>query len=150
DAWVSPPSYTAKPPVILPGVRPGETQQAAGGTISVPAGSILVVRASGDVNLDVAVHGGVAATDLHAAPQLPPGAEERRFIINENGSASVRGVVGHDIAWTFHAIPDRPPTIELTKEPEVQARGALQLTYKLEDDYGVVDAQAKFALKAAP
>ena len=24
DAWVSPPNYTAKPPVILPGVRPGE------------------------------------------------------------------------------------------------------------------------------
>jgi uncharacterized protein (TIGR02302 family) len=147
DAWVSPPSYTAKPPVILPGVRPGEIQQAAAGTISVPAGSILVVRASGDVNLDVAAHGGVAATDLHAAPQLPPGAEERRFVINDNGSANVRGVVGHDIAWTFHAIPDRPPTIELTKEPEVQARGALQLTYKVEDDYGVVDAQAKFALK---
>jgi uncharacterized protein (TIGR02302 family) len=27
DAWVSPPPYTAKPPVILPGLRPGERAQ---------------------------------------------------------------------------------------------------------------------------
>ena len=147
DAWVSPPTYTQKPPVILPGVRPGEVQQAMQGAISVPAGSVLVVRASGNVNLDVAVNGGLAPTNLNAAPQLPPGAEERRFLIKESGGANVRGVVGHDIAWTFNAVPDRAPTIELTKDPEPQARGGLQLTYKVDDDYGVVDAQAKFELK---
>ena len=27
DAWVSPPPYTGKPPIILPGLRPGETVQ---------------------------------------------------------------------------------------------------------------------------
>ena len=147
DAWVSPPTYTQKPPVILPGVRPGEVQQAMQGAITVPAGSVLVVRASGNVNLDVAVNGGLAPTNLNAAPQLPPGAEERRFLIKESGGANVRGVVGHDIAWTFNAVPDRAPMIELTKDPEPQARGGLQLTYKVDDDYGVVDAQAKFALK---
>jgi uncharacterized protein (TIGR02302 family) len=147
DAWVSPPTYTQKPPVILPGVRPGEVAQAMAGAIAVPAGSVLVVRASGNVNLDVAVSGGLAPTNLNAAPQLPPGAEERRFLIKDSGAANVRGVVGHDIAWAFTAVPDRAPTIELTKEPEPQARGALQLTYKVDDDYGVVDAQAKFELK---
>ena len=29
DAWVTPPAYTGKPPVILPGVRAGEPHQAA-------------------------------------------------------------------------------------------------------------------------
>ena len=147
DAWVSPPTYTLKPPVILPGIRPGEVQQAMPGAIAVPAGSVLVVRASGNVNLDVAVSGGLAPTNLNASPQLPPGAEERRFVINESGAANVRGVVGHDIAWAFNAVPDRAPTIELTKDPEPQARGALQVTYKVDDDYGVVDAHAKFELK---
>jgi uncharacterized protein (TIGR02302 family) len=147
DAWVSPPAYTLKPPIILPGVRPGETQQALSGAIAVPAGSILVVRASGSVNIDVATSGGLTATNLHASPQLPAGTDERRFTISESGSANVRGVVGHDIAWAFNAIPDRAPTIELAKEPEPQARGGLQLTYKVDDDYGVVDAQAKFSLK---
>jgi uncharacterized protein (TIGR02302 family) len=117
------------------------------GAIAVPAGSVLVVRASGNVNLDVAVSGGLAPTNLNASPQLPPGAEERRFVIKESGAANVRGVVGHDIAWAFNAVPDRAPTIELTKDPEPQARGALQVTYKVDDDYGVVDAHAKFELK---
>ena len=40
-----------------------------------------------------------------------------------------------------------PPTIALAKEPEPQLRGSLLLNYKLEDDYGVVDAQATFERK---
>ena len=28
DAWVTPPVYTGRPPVMLPGLRPGETAQA--------------------------------------------------------------------------------------------------------------------------
>ena len=44
-------------------------------------------------------------------------------------------------AWTFTAIPDRAPTIELLHDPERQARGSLRLDYRMEDDYGVVEAQ---------
>src|SRR5262249_60673015 len=67
--------------------------------------------------------------------------------IKECEGANGRGVFGHEIAWPFMAVPDRAPAIELAKDPEPQARGALQLTYKVDDDYGVVDAQAKFELK---
>jgi hypothetical protein len=52
------------------------------------------------------------------------------------------------VVWTFNAIPDRAPTIALAKEPEPQLRGTLLLQYKLEDDYGVVDAQATFERKS--
>jgi len=62
----------------------------------------------------------------------------------------LRGLGTDDITWAFNAVPDRPPTIALAKDPEPQARGALQLSYKLEDDYGVVEAQARFALKPCP
>ena len=60
DAWVSPPPYTGKPPLILPGLRPGEPVQTASAPIAVPAGSVLVIRASGQVDLDVATSGGLA------------------------------------------------------------------------------------------
>ncbi len=43
--------------------------------------------------------------------------------------------------WKFTATPDRPPTIALAKDPERQARGSLQMAYKIEDDYGVTEAQ---------
>ena len=48
DAWVTPPVYTGRPPVMLPGLRPGETAQAAA-PVSVPAGSQLVIRSTGKV-----------------------------------------------------------------------------------------------------
>ena len=54
---------------------------------------------------------------------------------------------GDDLTWAFNVIPDKPPTIELTKDPEQQRRGSLLLSYRLEDDYGVTEAQATFARK---
>jgi uncharacterized protein (TIGR02302 family) len=59
----------------------------------------------------------------------------------------LHGVGSSDLVWTFTAIPDRAPTIELIKDPERQARGSLRLDYKMDDDYGVVEAHAAFALK---
>src|SRR5438445_28380 len=140
DAWVSPPPYTGRPPIILPGLRPGEPVQTAA-ALSVPAGSTLVVRATG-IHLDVVASGGLAEPSSGAQSSNAKGTEERRFVINDAGAATVRGAAASDVTWQFTAIPDKPPTIALAKEPEGQARGALQLSYKLEDDYGVIGAQA--------
>jgi uncharacterized protein (TIGR02302 family) len=149
DAWVTPPVYTGRPPLILPGLRPGEQSQArASGPVTVPAGSILVVRATGQSGLDVAVKGGIAEANPEAKPQAPKGTEERHFTITAAGTATVKGG-GDDVVWTFNAIADRAPTIALAKEPEAQLRGSLLLNYKVEDDYGVVDAQATFERKLA-
>jgi len=155
DAWVTPPVYTGRPPVMLPGMRPGETAQNTGlatAPVAVPAGSQLVIRATGNVRFDVVCKGGLEdapadarAGSPHAA--LPAGSEERRFLIKGDGSAVLRGVGSRDLTWTFTAIPDRAPTIELIKDPERQARGSLRLDYKMDDDYGVVEAYADFALK---
>ena len=143
DAWISPPPYTAKPPLILQGLRPGEPVQTASGPIAVPAGSVLVIRASGQVNLDVSTTGGLAEPEPTAQPAANRGATERRFVIDGDGSATVRSA--SDLTWQFTAIPDRPPTIALTGEPQATQNG-LQMSYKLEDDYGVVGAQAIFKL----
>jgi uncharacterized protein (TIGR02302 family) len=151
DAWITPPSYTGRPPMILPGLRPGEQAQARStAPVTVPTGSTLVVRATGQSSLDIAVAGGIAEAKAGAnvAPQAPKGTEERHFTVTDAGSATVRGV-GEDVTWRFNATPDRPPTIALAKEPEAQLRGSLLLNYKVEDDYGVVDAQATFEPKAA-
>jgi uncharacterized protein (TIGR02302 family) len=156
DAWVSPPTYTGRPPVILPGLRAGEPLPAAA-ALAVPAGSTLVIRATG-IELDVVASGGVSdaqpgarngadngtMTERHTVRDK--GTQERRFVITDAGTVSVRGLAYSDVTWRFTAIPDRPPTIALAKDPEGQARGALQLTYKLEDDYGVIGAQAIFKL----
>jgi uncharacterized protein (TIGR02302 family) len=146
DAWVTPPLYTGKSPLLLPGLRPGEPVQTVS-SYAVPIGSILVIRASGTSGFNI-----VARGDLNEAPEgsrpPPAGTEERRFTIDGGGTATIRGV-GDDVTWTFSAIPDRAPTIALAKDPEAQPRGALVLGYKVDDDYGVADARATFARKEA-
>ena len=148
DAWVNPPTYTGRPPVMLTGQQPADGSAAlAAAPVSVPAGSQLIVRATGNVHLEVTRKGGldeVADTDKTA---LPAGTEEHRLVIKSDGTASVHGVLGSEQAWTFKVIPDRAPTIALTRDPERQARGALKLDYKVDDDYGVVEGKAIFALK---
>ncbi|HEY0223092.1 MAG TPA: TIGR02302 family protein [Pseudolabrys sp.] len=146
DAWVTPPVYTGRPPLMLPGLHPGETAQASA-PIAVPSGSQLIIRSTGNVRFDVVRRGGIEDVPAETHAALPAGAEERRFTIKTDGSAAVHGMLGADLTWKFTAIPDRAPTIELTKDPERQARGALRLDYKIDDDYGVVEGKALFALK---
>ncbi|MBV9565996.1 MAG: TIGR02302 family protein [Bradyrhizobium sp.] len=143
DAWVTPPLYTAKPPIILSAANK-EAANAGNGPMSVPVGSTLIVRSSGGT-LDAVSSGGI--TEAAAAEQAPKGTNEKHFAIAGDGSVQVRAPSGQP-QWQFTAIPDRPPTIALAKDPERQARGSLQMSYKLEDDYGVTEAQAHFAARA--
>ena len=149
DAWVTPPAYTGRPPLILPGLRPGEQAQARGsGPVTVPAGSTLVVRATGQ---------SASTSPSRAASRRPrpkPGRRRPRAPRSAASPSPPRAPPpssggGDDVIWAFNAIPDRAPTIALAKEPEAQLRGSLLLNYKVEDDYGVVDAQATFERKVA-
>lgn len=142
DAWVTPPVYTGKPPIILSAAN-REAAAPAAGSLPVPAGSTLIVRSSGG-SLDVVAGGGV--TEAAPKEQAPKGTNERHFTIAGDGTAHVRAPSGQPL-WKFAATPDRAPTIALAKDPERQARGSLQMSYKIEDDYGVTEAQARFAAR---
>jgi uncharacterized protein (TIGR02302 family) len=142
DAWVTPPVYTGKPPVILSAANKDAAAPDAG-PLPVPAGSTLIVRSSGG-SLDVVVGGGL--TETAPAEQAPKGTNEKHFTIAGDGTAHVRAPSGQP-QWKFSAVADRPPTIALAKDPERQARGSLQMSYRLEDDYGVTEAQARFAAR---
>jgi uncharacterized protein (TIGR02302 family) len=142
DAWVTPPIYTGKPPIILSAANKDAAIPAAG-PLPVPAGSTLIVRSSGG-SLDVVSGGGV--TEAAPTEQAPKGTNEKHFVIAGDGTVHVRAPSGQP-QWKFTAIPDRAPTIALAKDPERQARGSLQIVYKIEDDYGVTEAQAHFAAR---
>ena len=142
DAWVTPPLYTGKPPVILSAANK-EAAAPTTGPLPVPAGSTLIVRSSGGT-LDVVTGG--AVTEAVAVEQAPKGTNEKQFTIAGDGTAQVRSPSGQP-QWKFSATPDRAPTIALAKDPERQARGSLQLSYRIEDDYGVTEAQARFAAR---
>src|SRR5438270_3521881 len=142
DAWVTPPLYTGRPPIILSAANK-EAGVPPAGPLPVPIGSTLIVRSSGGT-LEVLAGGGL--TEAQPAEQAPKGTNERHFTISGDGTAQVRAPSGQP-QWKFSAIPDRPPAISLVKDPERQARGSLQMSYKLEDDYGVTEARAHFVVR---
>ncbi len=142
DAWVTPPVYTGRPPIILSSANK-ESGAPASGPLAVPAGSTVIVRSSGGT-LDVVAGGGV--TEAAPTEQAPKGTNERHFTVSGDGTVHVRAPSGQP-QWKFTATPDRPPTIALAKDPERQPRGSLQMSYKIEDDYGVTEARAQFTAR---
>jgi uncharacterized protein (TIGR02302 family) len=104
DAWVTPPVYTGKPPIILSAAN-RDAGAPDGGPLSVPAGSTLLVRSSGGT-IDVVVGGSV--TEIAPGEAAPQGTNERHFKIAGDGTAHVRAPAGQP-QWKFTATPDRAP-----------------------------------------
>lgn len=161
DAWVTPPSYTGRPPVMLAdGARPGIASGPSDKVIDVPERSVLIVRTSGSglgkLTLDVLAEGAEKTEQVEAkTPKGAASSSSAKSEISElryemRNPAEVRVLAaGTELArWVFYVIPDKPPQVALAKEPERTRRGALKLTYTMEDDYGIVSGEAN--VKRAP
>lgn len=150
DAWIDPPGYTGRPPVVLLG---GSAAPPADQAVTVPVRSTVVVRSAGDGSVTATVAGALKAA---AAPppaaagggprpaETAPAGAEHRFTLDGNGQLTL-AYDGAPLAHvTLTATPDLPPTIVLTEPPRPTARGGLTLGYRIEDDYGVTRAEAAF------
>ena len=145
DAWVSPPPYTGKPPLILQGLRPGEPVQAAEradrGAGRQHAGDPRQ-RPGQARRRD---HRRARRAGRRRRSRRPAAAPtERRFAIDGDGTATVRAVAA---IWPGSS-PPSPTGRRPSRSPASRRTtpNGLQLSYKLEDDYGVVGAQAIFKL----
>jgi uncharacterized protein (TIGR02302 family) len=150
DAWITPPSYTAKPPIMLAdgGLTGGRAQQEKlPGAIEVPDKSVLIVRASGagmrDLALEVPGETGTRRRLEASVPANPADVMELKLDVTRSGTVSVHSSGLQVASWTFAVTPDHAPNIILAKQPERSPRGSLKLFYKVEDDYGVVSAEAR-------
>ena len=144
DAWVTPPNYTGRPPVMLAGLRPGETAQAVAAGLGAgrqPARDPLQRQCA----LRRGAQGRASRLRRRMRTRLCRRAA-RSTASSSRATARRRCRASAAAIWSGIStpIPDRAPTIALIKDPERQARGALRLDYKMEDDYGVVEAQAEF------
>ena len=162
DAWIDPPAYTGKPPVVLNLGGNQNPQQ-----IEAPGGSIVVIHAPGG-NLDMVVKGALAEAvkDNDTGPQAGSTASGSAAAKPSNdkrgGNAETRLVLRGDAtltlghsgaplgAFDIHAILDQPPSIALTEAPRFNARGSMTLKYSVADDYGVTGAEARFAKPVLP
>ena len=125
DAWVTPPGYTGRPPVILPTRRSSdgaERRDAAPDLFKVPAGSIVTLRVTGLANVEIKPNGGIAAAPVAenaggtppAAPARPRGNPLDRWRRRHSGCARWRhrsawlAVRGHCRPGADHCLRARP------------------------------------------
>lgn len=149
DAWIDPPAYTARPPVLLR--SSSQNLQAEIRSVAAPVGSTVIVRMSRAAGVVVDVQGGLALledkNEKAAAGQQsarPASSDvEMRWTLQADGVLQLRRSRGELITFHLTAVPDRAPVVALRGDPQANARGSLTLAYKLEDDYGIVGAEAE-------
>lgn len=140
DAWIDPPGYTGRAPVLLDLRKPQAGAQAAAPKVSAPINSTLIVRASGAGDFSIE-----ASAAIQPAGDAKPADGESRFTLRGDGHVALRRDGAAMTSFDIAAIPDAPPTIEFTEDPAGNLRGSLTLSYKIADDYGVVGAEAIFS-----
>ncbi|QGM96893.1 TIGR02302 family protein [Methylocystis parvus] len=122
DAWFDPPAYTSRPPIVL-------AQES--GAVEAPVNSTLRLRPA---DAAVSVEGALE-------PNENADKKERGFTL----AGAARLFLPDGRAFDVTAIPDRAPSIALSGRPRNNARGSMTLSYRAEDDYGVVSAEAVFS-----
>lgn len=140
DAWLRPPSYTGKPPLLLSAPSMQE-KLARGEDLAVPEQSLFTLRVAGadapavqllDSNdkplADVA--------DLKTSkPQ--PGVLSAEYKLTRPVTIVVRNGDSELARYSVTTIPDAPPSITLSKTPTGESRGALVTEWLAKDDYGI-------------
>ncbi|MEZ5925409.1 MAG: TIGR02302 family protein [Hyphomicrobiaceae bacterium] len=152
DAWLSPPAYSGRQPILLAdGSKPVTEDQHAARAFEVPEGSVLVIRAAGQGHDRIHVAVGDTpdtSIDLAAASATSASASiaEFRDVLTSTRTLRVKDGRNDLFTWQITVLDDRPPEIALTKPVGTSFRGAMQLAYKVTDDYGVLSADATVAL----
>ena len=147
DAWITPPAYTGKPPVMLtsPALREALAQ---GEAVSVPQGSLLTVRISGasDPQLQIST--------MPTAPESATKMVMRKSgtVYSADAKLTATAMItlsegGKDLErWPVTVIPDQKPAIRFVAKPMGDASGTLVVQWAAEDDYGVSRITAEIQL----
>src|SRR5690606_22593212 len=120
DAWVSPPDYTGRPPVLLTEARDGDAPPSE---VVVPQGSVFVLRAPPATPLTVTSPLGGEEPE----PMVPEGQAQtgdtapREFRLDLDAGGRIEVAIEDTPVydWTFDVIADQPPSITLEGEPRV-------------------------------
>lgn len=149
DAWVTPPAYTMRPPVMLADGSNPDAKTLASTPIVVPEKSIFIVRSSGApgarLTLEATLNGGTTSEKFEAAEiSGASGISEIRHELKSSSKLRVLSAGSELATWSFFVTPDAPPQITLTRDIERTARGSMKIHFKARDDYGVASAAARF------
>ena len=144
DAWLKPPDYTQKSPTFLTASNAkdrADVKQVK--AVTVPEGSTFFLRFIGVGNLKIVVSDEAGETLLEPEDEKPD-QFQREFSVKLNSDSVIRLYhLDNQLAeWGVALIPDQEPVISFFEDPSSALSGSLQLTYALEDDYGLKEGRA--------
>jgi uncharacterized protein (TIGR02302 family) len=152
DAWIAPPGYTGRPPLML--TSPAMLEKIAQGEeIIVPEDSQLKIRISGAKAPRLAFYQPASANETPVelpdkAPVAKPTGDAFQIEAKLARPLTAKVFDGDkELAhWTISLIPDNPPQISFDNNPTTEANGALSVRWKASDDYGVAGIESRFEL----
>jgi len=152
DAWLKPPAYTGKPPLLL--TSPAMIERlAAEPDIHVPEKSVLALRISGGTAPALSFHaltdGGGTESELSGfKPKIrqAEGVFQVEVTLDRPATVMVTDAGKTLASWRIALVPDAPPTVEITAEPSGDSSGMLTARWKTADDYGVTGLTADIYL----
>ncbi len=145
DAWIDPPAYTGKPPILLDASTRKDTPE----KIVAPEGSVLVVRADPSV-IDTQTEGGLTPVAGDKSVAATNGPVERRWTLRDDGAVTLLRDGSLLAKFNIAAIPAGKPAITLIDPPRANLSGSLTLHYAIADRYGAASAEAEFSKPTDP
>jgi len=152
DAWLKPPAYTGKPPLLLTSPAMAERLKTEP-EIAVPEKSVLTLRISGAANPDLSFHaltGGSGTTPevtgFKPAIKRSEGLFQAEVPLDRPALIKVTDGGKELAAWRVSLIPDAPPSVEIIGEPSGDPSGTLTAKWQVADDYGVTGVTADIYL----
>ena len=142
DAWLKPPAYTAKPPMLLTSPAMAEKLK-IDPEILVPDKAVLSLRISGAKNPQLSFHDLSDAAEPADVTGFAPkvktseGLYQSETLIARPALVKVMDGTTELGRWRISLIPDTPPTIEILDDPAGDSSGTLTAKWKVADDYGV-------------
>ena len=149
DAWLKPPAYTGKPPLLLTSAAMRE-KLGNGSDILVPENAALSLRVQGVEKPRLAFFALDDSTTELKSITAQSNTSEARFTSEIKLERPLRVKLfdgAKELAnWPIALIPDEPPKIKLSAEPKAEKLGALNLSWETSDDYGVKTITAEISL----
>jgi uncharacterized protein (TIGR02302 family) len=134
EAWITPPEYTGRPPVLLKAPpTPGADAIIKPTWAAVPDGSTLFAR----------VHGGRGGPALRLGDKTtafePVDARNHQInqVLSSSGLVEIMQNERPLAAWWIEVTPDEAPVAAFTDLPAPTSRLSLKISYLASDDYGV-------------
>jgi uncharacterized protein (TIGR02302 family) len=138
DAWLKPPAYTGRPPLLLTSPVMKE-KFASGSGVEVPEKSIFSLRVSGadDPKIRMVGTDGQTLSDVEIKSEIKNGTLTAEATMERPASIIVTDGNKELANWQIVLLPDAPPTVALTDKPANDSKGNLTLKWQAKDDYGV-------------